>query len=140
MIRVFIQGLRYFALVFSAGLGFGVMRTLWVVPLLGTRWAELTEMPLMLGVIIWVARGLVQPKGEHSDQRLNSEIAYWGIGGVALVCMVLADLAVGVGLRGMTIDQALFERDPISGSFYYLMLLIFAIMPGLWAKWLQRLD
>ena len=42
----------YFLLVFLAGFGLGVVRTLWVVPALGERWAELIEIPLMLGVIV----------------------------------------------------------------------------------------
>ncbi|GAB4379704.1 MAG: hypothetical protein Kow00121_34360 [Elainellaceae cyanobacterium] len=40
----------YFTLVFGTGFILGVIRVLWVVPYLGTRWAELLEMPIMLVV------------------------------------------------------------------------------------------
>ena len=45
-------GAIYFALVFGAGFVLGTVRTLWVVPRVGTRTAELTEMPIMLAVTI----------------------------------------------------------------------------------------
>jgi hypothetical protein len=41
-------GLIYFAIVFGAGFVLGTIRTLWVVPRLGTRMAELMETPIML--------------------------------------------------------------------------------------------
>jgi hypothetical protein len=45
-------GALYFALVFGAGFLLGTIRTLWVVPRVGTRTAELMEMPIMLIVTI----------------------------------------------------------------------------------------
>jgi hypothetical protein len=44
----------YFVLVFGAGFVLGTIRTLWVVPLFGTRMAELMEMSLMLAVTMRV--------------------------------------------------------------------------------------
>jgi len=52
-------GALYFALVFGAGFVLGTVRTLWVVPRLGTRTAELMEMPIMLAVTILAARWTV---------------------------------------------------------------------------------
>ena len=45
-------GVLYFALVFEAGFVLGTIRTLWVFPRIGTRTAELMEMPIMLAVTI----------------------------------------------------------------------------------------
>lgn len=42
----------YFAIVLGAGFLFGTIRSLWVVPRMGTRLAESTEMPIMLLVTI----------------------------------------------------------------------------------------
>jgi glucose uptake protein GlcU len=53
-------GVLYFALVFGAGLVLGTIRTLWVVPRVGTRKAELMETPIMLVVTILAARWMVQ--------------------------------------------------------------------------------
>ena len=53
-------GVLYFALVFGAGFVVGTIRTLWVVPRVGTRTAELMEAPIMLLVTILAARWMVQ--------------------------------------------------------------------------------
>jgi len=49
----------YFALVFGAGFVLGTIRTLWVVPRVGTRMAELMEAPIMLVVTVVAARWTV---------------------------------------------------------------------------------
>ena len=46
--RTIEAGVLYFALVFGAGFVFGTIRTLWVVPRVGTKTAELMETPFML--------------------------------------------------------------------------------------------
>jgi hypothetical protein len=53
-------GALYFALVFAAGFVLGAVRTLWIVPVFGTRTAELMESAIMFVVTIiaatWVVR------------------------------------------------------------------------------------
>jgi uncharacterized membrane protein len=49
-------GVLYFTLVFVSGFVLGTIRTLWVVPGLDTRTAELMEMPIMLAVTIVAVR------------------------------------------------------------------------------------
>ncbi len=57
----FLKGaLLYFAVVFVAGFLLGTVRILIVVPYLGTRAAELIELPIMLMVTIVSAKCLVQ--------------------------------------------------------------------------------
>ena len=46
--RIVKAGVLYFALVFGAGFVLGTIRTLWIVPRLGTRMAEMMETPIML--------------------------------------------------------------------------------------------
>ena len=46
----------YFAIVFGAGFVFGTVRVMWLVPTVGVRVAELTELPLMLTVVFFAAR------------------------------------------------------------------------------------
>ena len=53
----------YFVLVFAAGFVLGTIRTLWVVPRLGVRAAELMEAPIMFGVSILAARWVVRHVG-----------------------------------------------------------------------------
>ena len=52
-------GVLYFALVFGAGFVLRTIRTLWVAPRVGTRKAELMEMPFMLVMTVVAARWLV---------------------------------------------------------------------------------
>jgi len=56
------------------------------------------------------------------------------MGGIALVLLLLAEFSFGLWLRGLSIREYLAARDPVSGTVYYLMLVIFAIMPLIVAK------
>lgn len=119
----------YFLLVFGTGFVLGTIRVLLVVPLLGERTAELLEMPLMLIAIVvaahWVNRRLLSHTGSSTTL---------SIGLIAMGLVLTADLVVGVALRGMSPGEALFHRDPVSGTAYYLSLLLFAAMPWLLSR------
>ena len=122
-------GAFYFALVFAVGFVLGTIRTLWVVPSVGTRKAELTEMPVMLVVTIlaahWtVLRLAVQPM-------LSARI---GMGCIALVLMLVAEFGFVLWIRGLSIKEYFSTRDPVSGTAYYAMLVVFAAMPMLVSK------
>jgi hypothetical protein len=43
--------------------------------------------------------------------------------------MVLAEFTLVKSLRGLSIREYLATRDPVSGTAYYLMLVVFALMP-----------
>lgn len=117
----------YFLLVFGAGFVLGTGRVLIFVPLLGERTAELLEMPLMLGVIIAAARWVVRHK---LDARQFTALC---VGFIALDFVLVADLAVGIWLRGMSATEVFLNRDPVSGTAYYAALLLFAVMPAIFA-------
>jgi hypothetical protein len=117
-------GVLYFALVFGAGFVLGTIRTLWIVPRLGTRPAELIEAPIMLVVTVlaakWVVRRLAMPFA------LSSRL---GMGCLALALMLIAEFGLVLWLRGISISEYLANRDPVSGTAYYVMLGLFAAMP-----------
>lgn len=117
-------GVLYFAVVFSAGFVLGTIRTLWVVPRVGTRVAELMEAPIMLVITIvsarWVVRRLDVPSAPSS--RL-------GMGCVALGLLLVAEITLVQWIRGLTIREYLAGRDPVSGTVYYAMLALLAVMP-----------
>jgi hypothetical protein len=58
-------GILYFVPVFGTGFVLGTIRTLWIVPRLGTRMGELMETPIMLVITIlaaqWIVRRLAVP-------------------------------------------------------------------------------
>ncbi len=126
-------GLLYFAAVFAAGFVLGTIRVLWIVPHTGSRIAELMETPIMLVVTIlaaqWVVRRSALPP---------AEVTRLGVGLVALGLMLAAEFTLVLWLRGLTIGDYLASRDPISGTVYYLMLGVYAVMPLLVARRLDR--
>jgi hypothetical protein len=117
-------GVLYFALVFAAGFVLGTIRTLWAVPRLGVRTAELMEAPIMLGVSILAARRAVRHVGVAPlwPRRL-------AMGCIALALMLLAEFTFVLWIREMTIRGYFEARDPVSGTVYFLTLGAFAVIP-----------
>ena len=127
--QIFKAGVLYFALVFGAGFVLGAIRTLWVVPRFGARTAELAEMPIMFVVTLVAARWLVRRLALPAT--LSSRL---GMGGVGLGLLLIAEFTLVLRLQGLSISQYLATRDPVSGTVYYVMLGVFAIMPLLVAR------
>jgi hypothetical protein len=100
--RILKAGILYFAIVFGAGFVFGTIRTIWVVPRIVTRWAELLEMPLMFAVTIAAARWLVLRLAIPSTSS-----ARLGMGGIALVLLVATEFGPMLWLRGLSIRRYL---------------------------------
>ena len=122
--KLFTASAVYFAIVFGAGFVFGMARVMWLVPTVGVRVAELTELPLMLAVVFvaarWVNRRFLAERNQPS--RLI-------VGVTALVLLLLAELIIGVMFLDVTPKDAFLTRDPVSGTGYYLSLCVFALMP-----------
>ena len=127
--QVLKAGTAYFGFVFGAAFVLGTIRTLWVVPRVGTRTAELMEMPIMLAVTILAAHWTVL---RFSLPPVSS--ARLGMGCIALAFMLVAEFGFVLWIRGLTIRDYLATRDPVSGVAYYLMLVVFAVMPLLVAR------
>ncbi|MGB7622898.1 MAG: hypothetical protein WBN92_11165 [Terriglobia bacterium] len=117
-------GALYFAIVFGAGFVLGPIRILWAVPRFGTRVAELMETPLMVIVTVVAARWIVNRLAVPS--RPASRL---GMGGIALGLLLVAEFTLVLWIRGLSIRDYLASRDPVSGTVYYVMLGVFAIMP-----------
>ena len=126
--QVLKAGALYFAVVFGAGFVFGTVRTLWVVPRVGTRKAELMEAPIMLVVTILSARSIVLRLA------IRAPSARLEMGCLAFVLLLIAEFGLMLWLRRLSIREYLATRDPVSGTVYYAMLVVFAVMPLLLAK------
>ncbi len=98
MMQILKAGVLYFALVFGAGFALGTIRTLWVVPKVGTRRAELIEAPLMFVATIVAARWIVL---RFAIQSLPS--VRLGMGGIALAFLLAAEFGLMLRLRGLSI-------------------------------------
>lgn len=127
--RILKAGVLYFALVFGAGFVLGPIRILWVVPRFGTRTAELMETPIMLVVTVvaarWIIRRLAVPFTPSG--RLT-------MGCIAVALLLVAEFTLVLRLRGLSIKEYVAARDPVSGTAYYVILGVLAIMPLLVAR------
>ncbi len=122
--RILESGILYFAFVFGTGFVLGTVRTLWIAPRVGARLAELTEAPIMFVVTIVAARWIVQRLAVPS--LLSARL---GMGGIGLALLLAAEFGLVRWLRGVEVRKYLATRDPVSGTVYYLMLVVFDIMP-----------
>lgn len=113
--------LAYFALVFGAGFILRPIRILFIVPRFGVFVAELMEYSLMLVVIVAAASWLVR-KFQIAEQTLM-------VGVLALGLVMAFEFTLVLWLRGLTLTEYLSERDPLSSFIYYLMLVVFGLMP-----------
>jgi hypothetical protein len=122
---VVIRSLVYFGVVFGVGFILGAIRVLLLVPRFGDRVAELIEAPLMLAAIYFAARFIT--KRFEASRRV--EFLHSGL--VALLFMLAVEFSVVLALQGQSIREYLAERDPVAGTVYVVMLVIFAAMPYL---------
>ena len=119
----------YFALVLGTGFVLGVLRVLFLVPRIGERSAELAEMPIMAAVI-FISAGYILRRFPAVCQPSRSLIA----GVLAFLLLVAAELALATVLQDRTVAEFIASRDKVSGSVYFALLLVFAVMPRLRLK------
>ncbi len=118
--------LLYFVIVLGTGFALGVVRVPFLVPRLGERYAELLEMPIMFVVIVLAARYVVSRFKLAPDLGVRLQVGF-----SALALSVTAELLLATVLQSQSLAQYIASRDPVSGSVYLLLLLLFALMPAL---------
>jgi hypothetical protein len=114
----------YFTVVFGVGFVLGIIRVVWIVPLLGIGNAELLEQPFMLIAVFLTARWVVHQFGSKLNR---TEILSMGL--IAFGVMVLIEVMVALFL------QPVRAGDTLSGVAYLLNLGMFALMPWLVSTW-----
>ena len=87
------------------------------------------ETPIMLVVTIVAARWTVLRLSVPMMWSARLEM-----GCIALVLMLIAEFGFVLWVRGISIKEYFATRDPVSGAAYYLLLIVFAIMPFLARK------
>jgi len=122
--RVAAAALSYFAVVFGVGFLLGPIRVLVLEPRVGPALAVAIEVPLLLAAMAWSARWITRRIGLAPTVR---ELLAMGLG--ALMLQQMADLALGIALRGLTpLDQLRNFATP-AGAIYAASLVAFALMP-----------
>ena len=124
--RTAASALLYFVIVFAAGFLLGPIRVFWLEPQVGPTIAVLCEAPFLLVVMAVAARWV--PLKLHLG-RDPASLALMGLG--AFILQQVADVSVGVVLRGITFDAQLAHFGTAAGRIYAAMLLAFAVMPVL---------
>ena len=127
--RTLSAALLYFACVFGAGFALALIRVPLLVPRLGVRWAELIEMPLMAAVIVLAARWTVRRCALPARPPIRL-----AAGAVALALLLAAEVGLAIALQGASVREVVMDRDPVSGTVYALMLIVFALMPWFVAR------
>lgn len=123
--RTLKAGAVYFALTMLAGFTLGTIRLLMIEPRIGARWAEMAEMPVMLAIIICVARWTVRRYAV--EQRL-------AMGFVAVALLLVTEFTIVLRARGMTIGDYIDRFDPVSGSAFFVVQAVFMVLPALIAR------
>lgn len=126
MNRVFNAALNYFAVVFGVGFLLGMIRVPLLVPKVGERIAELIELPFLLVAIFLACRWIVG----RFDLRGRVVIAIL-VGTIAASILLLVEFSIVLYIRGLTISEFLAARDPVAATFYYIAVIIFAVMPAI---------
>jgi hypothetical protein len=109
MKRAVAAGFAYFGIIFTLGFVLGVLRTLFVLPLVGETAAVIIELPIILGLAWIVCRRLVR------QFRLPPMLAARLVMGmVAFALLMIAELSVSVllGARSPGEHLALYRQVP----------------------------
>ncbi len=93
-------GVLYFAIVFAAGFGLGVLRVLVLAPRIGEDLAGLFELPIIL-LICWVVSLRLIAWARVAD-RLTPRLI---MGAVAFLLLMAAEVVVSVSVFGRTLSE-----------------------------------
>ncbi len=121
---IFKAGIAYFVLVFGAGFIFGSIRVPLLVPRVGERIAELIETPFMFVVIVIAARFITRRFA--LPPRVSIRL---GVGSVALGLLLAAEFVLVAALQHRSVDEYIANKDPVAGTIFLAMLVVFALMP-----------
>ena len=141
--------LLYFALVMGAGFVLGVIWVPFMVPRLGVTssawpagwvmWWSARPVPVWVQVSwllpFWFA--VIVLSARHVVARFELDPARsprLQVGFMALAMAVLAELSMVAAFQGVPVAQYIAGRDPVSGTVYLALLLVFALMPYLLSR------
>jgi hypothetical protein len=125
-VRILAAATLYFLIVFGVGFLLGPIRVFWLEPRIGPLAAVACETPFLLAATVIAARAA--PRVARLEPRASALLA---VGMVALVIQQIADLTVGLTLRGISIAGQLARFATPEGAIYAVLLILFAIMPAL---------
>ncbi|KAK1757735.1 hypothetical protein QBC47DRAFT_164647 [Echria macrotheca] len=146
--QVLTSSVLYTLLLFTAGFICGLIRVPLLEPLIGDRYAQLLELPLMMAIARRAAAGVVsrtrtrtrtktrspptkKSNGEKGDNMTRG--GYWAIGILAVVWLLLIEMGMyevlnKEGKKGWR--EWVWERDLVAGSAFLGALVYCAVLPA----------
>lgn len=124
MIRIATAAASYWAVVFAFAFALGVIRTLWLEPLLGATPAVLLELPLVLGASWLAARTLTR------RHRITTRPEAVAMGALAFVLLLLVEALLAVTLAGQSLRDWFSALSAVPGIYGLAGQVGFAVMPG----------
>jgi hypothetical protein len=133
---LFLASLVYFSLVFVGGCACGVVRIPLLLPIMGVRYAELLEIPVM-ALLIWKAALFVVKRFSNRQNRSrnifpskNGFPSWLAVGVLGLMLLLSLELLICANVGGMKrIKEFFVDRDPITGPMFFLALGFMGIAP-----------
>lgn len=127
---ILLSTLFYATLVFSTGFLCGCIRVPILEPLLGPRYAQLIEMPIMM-VLTRRCAILTINQVKDSPGRMESQFIHVAVGVLALVWLLAVEISMFVLLNPTkSWRDFLWERDPVAGTAFAGALVYMAVLPG----------
>lgn len=117
-------GLFYVLLMFAAGFALGTLRVLVLLPLMGELPAVALELPVMLAlswvVAGWLIRRMAVP---------HSSGARLAMGGLAFALLMVAEMALAVGVFGRSLPEHMAHYATWPGALGLVGQVGFALIP-----------
>lgn len=126
MTRSIPAGLAYFGCVFAVGFALGVVRTVFIVPLLGDTFAVAVEVPIILAVAWIVSRWLTQ-RFEVSARLLPRAV----MGATAFILLMAGEASLSMLLAGRSLAEHLQLYREASHILGLVGQIAFALFPVL---------
>jgi hypothetical protein len=124
MARASLAGAVYFLIVFAAAFALGVLRTLWLSPLLGEGLALAIELPIVLFLSWTVCRRLIA--AFDIADRIADRFA---MGAVAFAFLMVAESTLSTVLLGRSLEQHLASYATWLGATGFSAQIVFAALP-----------
>ena len=127
---ILISSLFYATLVFCAGFFCGCIRVPILEPLIGPRYAQLLEIPIMM-VLTRRCALLTTDRIRISSGRAESQFMYAAVGVLAVVWLLAVEISAYILLNPTkSWPDLLLERDPVAGAAFASALVYMTVLPG----------
>jgi hypothetical protein len=122
MTRSLLAGAAYFAIVFAAAFALGALRVTFVVPVVGSVWATMIELPFTLFVSWIVCRWLL---GFLEVPSLGQTIA---MGASAFALLMIAEAVGSILLFGRSLGEYIDSFATVAGALGLAGQIVFGLM------------